>query len=66
MKNSRKKAKRMDGIITFLVGWFLVSIPSSLAIGAFLGRRTRPLVMQSPTYASRYAAMMETSEMPAL
>lgn len=57
----------MDGIITFLVGWFLVSIPSSLIIGAFLGRRNNPArVMHTPTHASRYAAMMETSEMPAV
>jgi hypothetical protein len=57
----------MDGIITFLVGWFLISIPSSLLIGAFLGRRNAPFrAVQTPTHASRYAAMMETSEMPAV
>lgn len=57
----------MDGIISFFVGWFLISIPSSLLIGAFLGRRNNPApALQTPTHASRYAAMMETSEMPAV
>lgn len=58
----------MEGIVTFLVGWFLISIPSSLAIGALLARRNKlaPAPVQVPTHPSHYAAMRETSEMRAL
>ncbi len=56
----------MEGIVTFIVGWFLVSIPSSLMIGAFLARRKASTAATAPTLASRYGAMLETSEMRAL
>jgi hypothetical protein len=61
-----RKATIMEGVITFFVGWFLVSIPSSLLIGAFLARRNASATAPTPTYASRYAAMLETSEMRAI
>jgi hypothetical protein len=62
MKMRQKKGKRMEGILTFIVGWFLVSIPSSLAIGAFFARSRRAAHAERARYG---AAMLETNEMPA-
>jgi hypothetical protein len=56
------KGNRMETILTILVGWILISIPSSLIVGKLLARRSRPTVS---TFA-RAISPLETAEISAI
>ena len=50
----------MELLLQILVGWFIISIPSSLLVGRFLASRTRPAAQ--PSNFSRYVSPLETQE----
>lgn len=52
----------METILTILVGWILISIPSSVIVGKLLARRSRPV---ASTFV-RAISPLETTEISAI
>ena len=42
----------MGTVLAFLLGWFLISIPSSLIIGALLAMKSKPKKVEQEGYVA--------------